>query len=284
MHEKNEQLRAIGPWLSRYPLPSTMGVYVVTHDMAGDWLDYRSRPGTEHQRKLSATKVNQYTAVMNAGNWKLHPQGLIFDTEGWLFNGQHRLQALRNSDLAELEFYIFPDQASDLFSVIDTGAVRQARQLYNGKYASIITAAPRYLGAELGRYITTMTPQEQLLQVERWPELTTHANNAQAAQIKLRIPGAPHLAVMAQAERTEYRDKLPSWWDGILHGIGLTAGDPRLQLRERYIHQRGRKSPENVYNTIMKAWNLHARGERMQYLVWREVEGMIPIVGGGGKR
>src|SRR5947209_3204436 len=220
---------APGPWLSRFALPSQPQIMTVTHEMAGDWLDNRSRPGTDHQRKLLRTKVELYTQEMNAGRWRTTPQGLIFDTEGWMFNGQHRLQALRNSVRDELEFWVFPNEAADLFALVDTGAIRQARQLYTGKYASVVTSAPRYLGeGRIGQYISTMTAAGVLEEVAAWPELVTHAPAVQAMQQKLHIPGAAHLAILAQAERTEHRESIPTWVNGVLYGTDLSAGDPRL--------------------------------------------------------
>jgi hypothetical protein len=269
-----------GPWLSKYVLPFHPQIMVVTHEMAGDWLDNRSRPGTAHQRKLSAKKVAGYTEAMNAGKWRLTPQGLIFDTEGWMFNGQHRLQALRNSDLESLDFWVFPNEAADLFALVDTGAVRMARQLYSGSYSSVITSAPRYLGkGKIGEYITTMAPADVLSAVDDWPELVTHAASVAAAQQKLKIPGAPHLAILAQAERTEHRDKILSWINGLVRGTDLAAGDPRLHVRDRFLTMAGRRTPELTYNLLAKAWNAHVKEAKLQVLVWRAVEGTVPVLG-----
>lgn len=269
----------VSPADSKYALPQHAAVMRITHEMAGDWLDYRTRPGSGHQRKVSPKTVERYTQIMNAGGWRLTPQGLIFDIEGWCIDGQHRLQALRNSTLDELEFWVHPNEAADIFAMLDVGYTRQARQLYIGQYSSAITSAVRYLGRELGKYISTMPPQTALDMVEDWPELVTHARHAQISQQRARIPASPHLAVIAQVERTLYRDKIDPWFEGIITGADMQRGDPRLQLRERFVGKSGRNKPEYVYNLTAKAWNLHASGERVQYLTWRETEGPVPILG-----
>lgn len=275
-----KKLQQIGPWLSKYPLPPQAGIITVTHDMAGDWLDYRSRPGTEHQRKIVKAKVAQYTAEMDAGRWRTTPQGLIFDTEGWMFNGQHRLQALRDSTLESLDFWVFPDEAADLFALVDTGAMRQARQLYSGQYSTAVTSGPRYLEpGRIGEYIGTMPPALVLQRVQEWPELVTHAAGVAGAQQKLRIPSGPHLAVLAQAERTVHREKIPDWIVGIMYGANLEAGDTRLHLRDRFRNQLGRRQPEANYNLIAKAWNHYARGEKVQILSWRNTDDIVKIEG-----
>lgn len=282
VRREDEQLPVITPELSKYPLPDAPAIVTVTHDMAGDWLDNRCRPGTAHQRKMIPSKINQYSADMDAGLWMLTPQGLIFDLEGWCIDGQNRLQAFRNSKLTELDFWVYPDQSATIFPVLDAGARREARQLFTGQYSTLITSAPRYLGEERGRYITTMTPQRALREVDKWPELATHARLVQMAQQRSKIPGAAHLAVIAQAERSPLRHMIQSWFDGVIHGLDLSYGDPRRHVRERFNSARvwaGRRKPETVYNTLAKAWNAHAKGEKIQTLAWREDEGMIPILG-----
>lgn len=271
--------REVGPADSKFALPANARVMTITHEMAGDWLDYRCRPGSGHQRKVSPRAVKKYTRDMDAGIWRLTPQGLIFDSEGWCIDGQHRLQALRDSKLDELQFWVYPNEAADIFAVLDVGFTRQARQLYIGQYASSITSAVRYLGEPMGKYIDTMSPQTALDMVDDWPELVTHARHAQLAQQHAKIPAAAHLAVIAQAERTEYRDMIGPWFEAIITGADLQKGDPRLQFRERFKNRSGRNVPGYVYNLAVKGWNYYVTGERTQHLVWRESEGPIPVVG-----
>ena len=61
----------------------------ITPEMAIDWLG-RNRTN----RKLSQRTVQQYTEDMAAGRWVQTHQGIAFDTEGNLIDGQHRLVAV----------------------------------------------------------------------------------------------------------------------------------------------------------------------------------------------
>lgn len=267
--------------MSAYPLPPFATVITVTREMAGDWLDHRCRPGTAHQRKPSAIKIAQYAEVMRQGGWKLTPQGLMFDTDGWCINGQHRLQALRDSGVAELQFWVFPNESADLFAVVDTGYGRNAAQLFNGPYASAITAAVRYLQpGKLGVYAHRMAPDQVLDAVAKWPELTTHASVATGMSIKNRIPVSAHLAVLAQAERTEHRDRIHDWTTGITYGANLDHGDPRLQVRDRFAALFGTKRPPAMnYNLLVKGWTHFVTGKKVQLFGWREQEGTLPVPG-----
>lgn len=270
-----------GPSKSVYILPSQPGIIYVTREMAGDWLDNRTRPGTAHQRRPSPNKVQQYAEAMKAGKWLLTPQGLIFDTDGWLFNGQHRLRALRDSGLDGLHFWVFPNEASDLFAVVDTGLTRQAHQLYNGAYAMQVTGAVRYLQpGKLGQYARQMSPDQVLQAVNDWPEVTWHAAAAMNLQGKNRVPASPHLAMLAMAERTENREMIQDWLASLAYGANLEPGDARLLVRDRFL-QLGdvRKTADMKFNLLAKAWNLYTQGTRKQVLAWREVEGTIKING-----
>lgn len=45
-------------------------------------------------RPISKMNVARYAAEMKAGRWKLTHQGIAFDVDGWLKDGQHRLLAI----------------------------------------------------------------------------------------------------------------------------------------------------------------------------------------------
>lgn len=270
------------PAMAKYALPGEPELVTVTHDMAGDFLDYRSRPGSGHQRKLSLRKARGYADVMDAGMWRETPLPLMFDVNGWMFDGQHRMQALRYSRLDSFRFWVHPGQDPALFDVVDNGYPRQARQLYSGTHATTVCGAVRYLGEDKGEYQRTMSNTVQLAEVAKWPELQTHARAVDGLANKVRIPAAAHLAILAQAERTEHRDKIPGWLDGLLTGYDLGPGDLRAHLRERFLISKvGSRDQDLVYCLIAKAWNLYVTGERRQVLTWRVDEGMISVIGTG---
>jgi len=63
---------------------------LVTPDMAKAWLE-RNHP---ENRGLNWAHVETLTLDMRSGNWKLTHQGIAFDADGFLIDGQHRLQAV----------------------------------------------------------------------------------------------------------------------------------------------------------------------------------------------
>lgn len=61
-------------------------------DLAARWLE-----GNTHNRPIHQSRVDQYAADMKAGRWRLTHQGIAFDVNNILRDGQHRLWAVLNS-------------------------------------------------------------------------------------------------------------------------------------------------------------------------------------------
>lgn len=62
-------------------------VELVTPDQAKVWLETMPT-----QRKIRPHRVREYCVSRRTGHWTLHHQGIAFDTNGRLRDGQHRLQ------------------------------------------------------------------------------------------------------------------------------------------------------------------------------------------------
>ncbi len=63
--------------------------------------------------------------AMRRGDWLVTHQGIAFDTNGVLVDGQHRLAAIIEADLP-VEVTVFTDVEPDTFDVLDTGKRRNA--------------------------------------------------------------------------------------------------------------------------------------------------------------
>lgn len=62
---------------------------LVTPKMATEWLDMNN-----NNRKLSPGTAERYADDMRNGRWKLTHQGIAFNCDGTLLDGQHRLRAV----------------------------------------------------------------------------------------------------------------------------------------------------------------------------------------------
>lgn len=278
--------RELTPATDPYALPVRSGVWAVTPSIASSWLSHRDHPAN---RPISKSVAGRYQADMEAGRWMQGtPEGWIFDTEGFFISGRHRAKALANSGLT-LKVHIFVDQPRDIAPYLDQGHRRTAAHLLGGQYATQIGAAARHLAAVadgdpwgMPRYSKVTIP-EVVATHAAWPELAWRRTDVVGCHYDAGIPAAPHLAVIAQAERTKYRAAIDPWLEGIRSGAGLTTGDPRLHLRNRFrgglSTQGGANRRDHAYALIVKAWNAFALGERLTVLRWATAEGLPRVVG-----
>lgn len=105
------------------------------------------------QRKRTESRVNMYAADMAAGNWGLTGQGISFDENGHLLDGQHRLAAVVKSGKTVDMLVVRglpPQQSSKVRTIdlFDTGKSRSlgAQLQINGhEYANHLSSCARML-------------------------------------------------------------------------------------------------------------------------------------------
>lgn len=265
------------------PIPSRPTVMKITPEAASDWLENRN---ISHNRNLSDNTAKKYAKVMSEGRWLTTHQGIAFDNDGFLIDGQHRLRAVVLAGCA-VEMFVVPGCDSETFAVVDSGSRRQAGQLIRGKGGPMIAAAARFVGmidqsfgpsvsAARGVYATHIDTDQVLAVVDAWPELREMVNHAATAQRTAHVIPSPHLAVLAQAARTQYADNIKDWVDGVSEGVQLEAQDPRMLLRNRFIRDprtfQGNDGRALAYCMIVKAWNAFAVGAELRILRMRDDE------------
>lgn len=268
---------------SKFRLPTEPMVMTVTPDMASDWLSYRNHP---KNRPLSKSVAGKYQADMESGRWALTPEGLIFDTQGQIISGQHRLKAVANSGKS-FQFWVFPDQPRDIFDVVDQGYKRTAAHVLRVPHAVSIANAARHLAAladgdrwGMPRFPKITTP-EIVETFRAWPEITWYATEASTVYGSTGMPVGAHLALLAQAARTEHIGRIEPWLDALHTGASLAPGDARLALRNRF--QSGIQVISGVnrrdlaYALMVKAWNAFVQDQDITLLRWSKNE-VLPRV------
>lgn len=275
-----EPPKALTPDQDPYSLPSAPQVLEVSPEMASSWLSHRS--GHPKLRHMSKDVAGRYQTLMETGRFREGtPEGLIFDTEGYIISAQHRLKALANVDPAKLtehygrpwlNFWIFPGQARDIGPYLDQGFRRTAAHIMVGTpYAKDIGAGAKYLAAlsdgdryGMPRFNRIMVP-EVVDTVQVWPELDRYVAEVYAIWKATGITLGAHLAMLAQAARTDHTVKIPSWLDGLRTGAIASTSDPRLMLREKFrggfITQAKVTKRDSTYAVIVKCWNAYVTGE-----------------------
>lgn len=280
--------KPLEPSGSAFRLPPEPMVILVTPDMASDWLSYRNHP---KNRPLSKSVAGKYQADMESGRWALTPEGLIFDTDGYIISGQHRLKAVANSGKT-IEFWIFPNEPRDIFDVVDQGYKRTAAHMLRVPHATSIANAARHLAAladgdrwGMPRFPKVTTPE--ILETHRaWPEVSWYTTEAYAVYTAASVPIGAHLAVLAQAARDGHIGRIPTWLDALHTGASLGEGDPRLLLRNRFQQSfavaPGVNRRDLVYALIVKAWNAYATDQLLTVLRWQKSEPLPRVITIGG--
>lgn len=83
-----------------------------------------------NNRDINVSIVNYYADEMTRGQWKLTGQGISFDDNNNLLDGQHRLRAVIKSGISVQMLLIFGVDPSS-FEVYDTGKIRSANDVFS---------------------------------------------------------------------------------------------------------------------------------------------------------
>jgi hypothetical protein len=91
----------------------------VTPERANEWLRLN-----RHNRQIRKSKVQHYAEIMLKNDWaQEHPDPIIFDTNGVMINGQHRLLAIVQSQKTQ-RMRVLRNVPPEMAHVIDKGVVR----------------------------------------------------------------------------------------------------------------------------------------------------------------
>lgn len=257
---------------------------LVTPEMAANWLKHN-----EVNRKVSPTALAKLKSAILRGEFRMTHQPIAITSSGRLLDGAHRLTAVVETETPVWMRVCYDANDSD-FAFVDTGRARQAHQFIKAPSALIIASAARTLAVVTGDTDATnigggiraqnASVHNTIDSFERWPELAELVHLVTGVRQDVPITASPHLAVLAQASRTEYKDKIPSWIEGLKTGENLKAGDPRLLLRRTFRNgYKERSRTEVAYPLIVKAWNAHATGASIGILRQKENESVPKVIG-----
>jgi len=86
---------------------------------AKQWIDYNHY----NNRRLNKQRVQALARDIHAGNWKLNHQGIAFDHDLNVIDGQHRLAAIIEANKM-IETFVFFNLPDDVFLTLDSGKSR----------------------------------------------------------------------------------------------------------------------------------------------------------------
>ncbi len=215
--------------------------------------------------------------------WGWTHQGIAIDTEGYVQDGQHRLQACVKTGQT-LPVYITIGMPPENFGKIDTGMPRNARDLAylrGEKNEAILTSVGRMLvqieqhGGEAARRTTKRTPIDRVDRkvVEAGDVLRDAAATAARIrrELKANVNGLALAIYLITMKLPEGDPRVQSFISDFESGIGLdTRNDPVWALRRYFIRHEGSRAPRawEAAALVIKAWNQRTSGNTKTYLRW----------------
>jgi hypothetical protein len=209
---------------------------------------------------------------MLAGEYLLTHQPIAFDALGRLIDGQHRLAAVVQSGVT-VQMWVITGADPETFGVVDTGLARRPTQFLRVKHSTNIHGALGMIrfaeacqandGQVPDSFQFAMDVKPCLDMLSDWPEVHDYAQAADRIFRACRLPPAPLLALLAQAARGSYPEKLGEFAERMKDGAELPSNSPILALRRRGMEYRGGmrsfKDRVAMYGVMVKAWNAHAQ-------------------------
>lgn len=225
-------------------------------------------------RAIRGSLLSRLVNDIKKGNWKVTGETIIFDDEGFLIDGQHRLLACVEADIPITTYVVLGGISEDAMFYTDTGVAKtpgDALHMMGHADANSLAAALRWIhryNTGAMRYRSTILPRAELVnsfhEYERLTESIIYARRT-LKFMTLSLGSALH-CLMADKDRV-----LANHFFTELGAGSDDRTSPIFVLREKLIvtGRRAAKHPEYyVAAWTIKAWNLLREGKTAKIINW----------------
>lgn len=255
--------------------PITSAIEWLGDDEARAILEQNTR-----NRPLNQARLATLVRAMENGDFTFNGESVQIAADGTLLNGQHRLTAITLSK-ARVPLLVVRGLPVETQETIDTGLPRSfadALAIRGEKFATLLaattgfvwrmrTAGVPYHGAK----VPQPSPQELAVCLAANPDI----RDALAIGDRMRRSGVPLEAPAAAGLFYLTAERAPEtaarFFDRLADGVGLSATDPILALRNFLIADRAKKRRSSAaYRcaVAIKAWNAFVQGREIKTLRW----------------
>lgn len=257
----------------------------ITPEQAAEYLGQNT-----HNRPVSKAVVQTYAAAMERGEWELNGESIIFDRNGDLNDGQHRLLAIIASK-TPITSVVIRGVERETFDTVDLGKKRTSADIFSirgEQNAATLTAALNWLwrydakqclasGAE-----SFASARQQLELLNCHPGLRRAVSITGKRTVSAGLP--PSVAGWLYYEFTTLDEAMgSSFFEQLIDGTNLAPGDNLIVLRKRLADARvgrGQLTRSGVKAAwTIKTWNATRRGERIFQLKFNPAEAFPEITG-----
>ena len=259
--------------LGREARKITTEAVLVTPEMARQWLE-----GNVHNRTIRDSVVHRYAEDMKTGRWGLTHQGIAFDGDGRLIDGQHRLWAIVESDTS-VWLMVSRDVPESTQQYIDEGVPRSAVDVL--KLADPDSSTSNYKMATarrmlIGTRTQVITSRSELIAFYQKHERAVMfaVDDAFGGKRVNRVNPACVAAVVARASYHEDKDRLREFGAATLSGMPKSDKDTCAILLRNWLlgggQDRGIRLSRDmlIYGKAQRAVLGFLRGEIMRSIYY----------------
>ena len=258
----------------------TFEIKNVTPALAASWLGTMRR-----NRKLSAPRVKRYAQAMKDGLWKLNGQNIIFDKDGVLIDGQHRLQAVLVAD-CDVQMGVMRGVDPTAWDTVDWGRARTLTDALTAKGrtgASLLGPTLRFLYQRTLGILGSNDPQHQptphdiLGLDDEYPAVRDSVSWAMSKRF-LKNSAVAFIRFVATSEGPQ--DASATFFDGLQTGAKLEADSAVFAAREMLLTQTPEhtRNPRVMLAKMIKAWNAHLAEVPRKRLQWAPEDEEFPVI------
>jgi hypothetical protein len=258
------------------PKPIEARIELITPEVAAEYL----KLNIDNNRTLYPKRVDRYAREMREGRWEPTNQGLAFNVNGQLIDGQHRLHAVIQSGVS-VSMLVTRNLPVSAVSKIDTGRARSASDLLKledvatKNYVGCSAIARQALSWDKGeRWFSNYdASNEEIVQyfvanrdlIERGAEIGK--SGARRIKMKPALLGlAYYLCARVDREAAER-----FFVTQVVEALGLEPGAPAKALRDKIDADAAAKlaGPRHDFDllaTTISAWNKYRAGAQAKTL------------------
>lgn len=231
-------------------------------------------------RPLKKSVLETYARDLAAGAWALTGEPLIFDSEGQLLNGQHRLNGAVVSGHA-LKTLVVAGVAPKAFRYLDSGEKRRGADvlaLLGEKNTKLLQATLRLLYSfdtgELG------SQKRSPSNAELEDELLKHSAIRDVVGTLDRVKGASESALTTLRYLFNRVDqgRAETFFARLADGVGLDATSPIYVLRERLSKEYKKLPTREVLALVIKTWNAYLTAAIIRRISWSAKKEPFPKI------
>jgi hypothetical protein len=211
-------------------------VMTVTPEMARTWLSNQAP-----NRRLRPRIVETLVREIRSGNWRVTHQGIAFDEDGKLVDGQHRLAAVAEASLPVQIMVTTGMEREAALRAVDQGAIRTRGDLFgmrgvanSSKTAAVCRTIGILTTPEL-QYSGSLGPSEDLAILAMYQDAIERTITL-GDRLSARFLGTAAVLVHRDPERGG------EFVTGVATGVSLQETDARLMLREGLLGRGERRS------------------------------------------